>query len=183
MSKSYLRRKLSRLFKQHGYGKLFTCSRFAAYKMLSSEKMRSMINFLSIKPGDKNYDYSTNQVVKKTPQIEFGYHYSRSVNRLLNGKNRLIGLCASQADSVEYESGYCACGCGHWACYSAPLKSKEEIVNNMKESLNDSDFSSNLAKHYFACLEKGIDILTEDGFLVPGWDKYFTDKSIYPDKV
>lgn len=167
MSKASLRRKLSKLFKKHGYGRLFTCSKFAAYRMLNSAKMRSMINFLSLKPGDKNYDYGTNQIIKEIPKIEFGYLYQDNRKKT---KRISIGYCASQADQVKYESGYWACGCGNWSCYLEPLKSKQEIVDSFKESLlNPGKYPSKLAKIYFDALEKGIDLLTEDGFLIKDW--------------
>ena len=164
MGNSKLRRQLGKLLKKNGMGKLYTCPKRQAYKHLKSGRMRVMIEALAIKPGMITHDYGINQVVKKAPDF----------NCYDNGKGYVWGL----PDQVEYESGYLSCGCG--VCesylYEQKPKSKDEIITNLKLGFENKDWGpSYLAIEYFELLKQGIDIITDDGFLVPNYQELVKD--------
>jgi hypothetical protein len=125
--------------------------------------MRVMIEALAIKPGMITHDYGINQVVKKAPDFRV---YDTGYGLISRGYVR------GMPDQVEYESGYLSCGCGVCESYLSEekVKTKEEIVANLKLGFENKNWGpSYLAIEYFELLKQGIDIITEDGFLVSNY--------------
>lgn len=172
MSKRALRKQLGSLLRKNKMGKLYTCSKLHAFKHLTTSNLIHMINFLQVNRGDKVYAYGINQVVSKPFNIcivnAVGKYKSKT-----NSQRQVKGYYCYQAEQCQYESGYFSCGCGSWSCFAdgLRLRSKEEIVLNFKNSL-ESEWASDLAKQYFVLLESGVDILTDDGFLIEDFRKH-----------
>jgi len=167
MSNSVLRRKLSKALKEAGMGKLYTCPKRQSYKWLRAHNMRNMINFLKIKPGMVVFEYGVNQRVKKAPDFVLYDSSFKTISR---------GYVWHKADQVEYESGYLSCGCGSFACFSSEdalrPRTKTEIVANFSKEIKGSQYPSWLAKLYFKSLKYGLDIIDNDGFLIPTYKKF-----------
>jgi hypothetical protein len=161
MGNHALRRQLSKALKEAGCGKLYTCTKRKVYKYLSAGNMRDLLDFLKVKPGMKVFEYGVNQVVKKAPDIEWMDWHSRR------------GGFYYKADQVHYESGYLSCGCGHYGCFTHNdafrLRTKAEIVEQFRKELSNKEWPNNLAIMYFNALEKGLDILDDDGFLIANY--------------
>ena len=160
MGKRALRKQLGKILRQNGMGKLYTCHKFIAFRRLSTSRLIAMINFLNVKPGDKVYEWGCNQVVKEPVNLEWLDYY------------RQKGGFYIQADQVKYESGFLSCGCGSWDCFNyLKPQSKDAIVEGLRKNLS-SEWKLGLAEDYFAALEKGKDILDENGYLIDGWREY-----------
>jgi len=164
MGNHSLRKQLSKALKNAGLGKLYTCSKHKAYKHINACHMRSLIEFLKVKPGLKVYEYGVNQIVKEPFEIEW-YECKRSG-----------GGFYYQADQCIYESGYLSCGCGSWSCFSDNdafrMRTKKEIIHNFHEDMKDKEWPHYLAKLYFYSLERGLDIIDDNGFLIPEYNSY-----------
>lgn len=161
MGKRALRKELGKILRQNGMGKLYTCHKFVAHRYLKTSRLIAMINFLRVKPGDKAWAYGCNQVVKKPVNLLWCDLWNRK------------GGFYEQADQVEYESGQLGCGCGSWYCFNWATRTKEEIVAGLKKNLS-SEWVMGFSKDYFTALERGKDILTDDGYLIDDWLSYVT---------
>ncbi len=161
MGKRALRKELGKILRQNGMGKLYTCHKLVAHRILKTSRLIAMINFLRVKPGDKAWAYGCNQVVKELVNLEWWDCRGQK------------GGFYIQADSVKYESGYQSCGCGSWDCFNYPPQTKEVIVAGLKKNLS-GEWVMGLSKDYFEALERGKDILTDDGYLIDDWLSYVT---------
>jgi|GEM_PF-5344679 len=169
MGNHALRKELNSLLKENNYPRLYSCNKRKAWKWLDSSSMHNMILFLkNVKIGTETHDYGVNQRVASPVNITYISCSS--------------GKIASQVDQVIYESGYWGCGCGSYACftYENTLKSKDKIIDYFKEVLRSENTWSNknLPKQYFQLLEKGIDILTDDGFLISNYQKIIKENNL-----
>lgn len=166
MGNHKLRKQLGKILKEKGYGRLYTCNKRHAYKWLPSHRLRSMIAFLTeVKPGMKVNEWGINQVVSEEP-IPLWRDSKQGWSSMTYG-----GLYG-EIDQVKYESGYLSCGCGAYACFAwnNEVRSKEEIVKSFKKGFEDKNWGpSFIAIEYFELLKQGIDILTDDGFLIPNY--------------
>lgn len=162
MGNHALRAELGRVLKKYGFGRLYTCSKRRARRYLKPAQMRGMIEMIeTVGPGFRTNEWGVNQVVKARPAPVLGKIYPG---------NR--GFIKDRMAQVRYESGYRGCGCGSPGCFfwNPPPKTKVEIVEDLKASMENKEWGPSLmAKDYFRLLEQGIDILDEDGYLVPDW--------------
>lgn len=166
MSSRKLRVQLSKLLKERGYGKLYTCPRSNAFKWLSSSKLRDMINFLTIvKPGDIVYEWGCNHIVAKEPEVL--WNQAGIYGRLKRG-GVYCGI-----DQVEYTDGSYSCGCGSYECFTYDNKprTKQEIVASLEKQKN-SEWGS-FAKDYFKLLEMGHDLIDDNGFRVHNYNELY----------
>lgn len=167
MSSRKLRKQLNQILRSRGLARPYSGPKLKAFKWLDSARMRDMINYLQIPVGTITHEWGVNQVVSEAPKVYFWDMTLRS-----RRGDKKIGAVTQEIE-VKYQSGYLSCGCGAWACWlsnDAP-KTKKEIVDGFKENLS-GDWPDSLSKQYFALLERGIDILTDDGFLIPNWRDY-----------
>lgn len=179
MGNKALRTRLASLLKEHKSNtRLYTCHKHQAYRRLKASTLRHMIAHLeNVSPGDKVYDYGVNQVVSDPLTFEKidCISVKQNKNKNCSKDNEFIitkirGEVVVQAEQLRYKSGYSGCGCGNYHCnVDKNLKTKEEIVSGFLQQLYNEYGPSYLAKDYFKCLESGIDILTEDGFLVDNY--------------
>lgn len=165
MGNKALRTRLSNLLKEKKvHQKLYkNVPKLRAFRVLRADRLRHMIAFLeNVEVGMKVYDYGVNHIVAKPVTFEVCIPY-KSINKLTS----YGGYVLSQARQLEYTSGYRGCGCGNYYCnVDKKLKTKEEIISGFIQSHYSEWRPSYLEQDYFKLLEKGVDILTEDGFLV-----------------
>lgn len=172
MGNKALRSRLSFLLKEKEVNcRLYTCSKRPAYRVLSATYLRDMIAFLeNVSPGDKLHDYGVNQVVAE--EFNFVLITPRK-KRKVKGKSVCYnGEVLYKVDQLVYESGNYGCGCGSYDCnVNKNLKTKAEIVSQFLLSLYSIWGPTYVAEKYFKLLDIGIDILTEDGFLVKDYQE------------
>jgi hypothetical protein len=166
MGNKALRTRLSNLLKQDKVGtKLYTKNipKRKAWRHLQAYDLRNMIAFLeNVKPGMKLHEWGVNQEVSEP--VEFA---TLGVRRSCKKGTYFGGNVIYKADQLKYKSGMYGCGCGSYDCnVDSRLRTKEQIVTKFLQNLYSEWGPSYLAQDYFKLLEKGIDILTEDGFFV-----------------
>lgn len=170
MGNKALRSRLSLLLKEKKVNcRLYTCSKRPAYRILSATYLRDMIAFLeNVSIGDKLHDYGVNQVVAE--DFNFVPITPRKKKKVKGKSVRYNGEVLYKVDQLAYESGSYGCGCGSYDCnVNKNLKTKEEIVSQFLLSLYSIWGPTYVAEKYFKLLDIGIDILTEDGFLVDNY--------------
>lgn len=166
MSSRKLRVQLSKLLKERGYGKLYTCPRHQALKNLRSYELRNMINFLlCVKPGDVVYEWGYNRTVAKEPAIL--WNSAKGYRRITRG-----GFWCG-VDQIQYTDGTNSCGCGSYECFrhESQPRTKQEIVA-LFEIQKNSEWGYE-AREYFKLLEMGHDLIDENGFVVSNYNELY----------